>query len=160
MSAVEVVRNNTKEGCHTPICQDSGCSLSMENAPEPSVLLHLEHEAAPIGKDQAHCDFLFVGDGGGNSLEWVAPIELTTGEHRAEKFKRQLQAGAALAETLIPGNIRVAFRPIAVYGKANRRKAERNRMKNPAYFIEFRCEKKQFKLVQCGSQLVDALKGG
>ena len=159
MSAVEIVRKKTEEDCHTSTCRDSGCWLSMENAPEPNVLLHLEQEAAPTRKEESHCDFLFVGSGEGKSLEWVAPIELTTSEHRAEKFRRQLQAGAALAETLIPSSIDVNFRPIAVYGKANRRKAERNRLKNPSYFIEFRSKKKQFKLVQCGSQLVDALKG-
>lgn len=129
----------------------------MEDVPEPFVLLNLEHTESPIDRSCPHCDFLFVGGGEANPTEWVVPIELTTGENDAKKFKRQLQPGASLAENLIPDSITVRFLPIAVHEKENQRKAERNRRKNPNFHIEFRNMKIPPKLVKCGESLSQAL---
>ena len=125
----------------------------------PYVLLNLEHKASPIDKRSRHCDFLFVGGGVENSLEWVAPIELTISAPTVKKFSPQLQAGASLAEQLIPRSVKVRFRPIAVHGKDTLRKAERKRFLNAANHVEFRGKKTPFKRVRCGSTLADALSG-
>ena len=159
MRAVEAVRSKTNERCHASLCHDSCCWLTMENVPLPYVLIYLEHPESPINKSKPHCDFLYVGGGEESSTEWVAPIELTTGENRVEKFQRQIQPVASMAEKMIPKNVKVTFRPIAVHGKENSRKAERNRRKRPSYQIEFRCKKYPFKLVHCGTALSQALSG-
>ena len=159
VTAVEIVRKRTNEQCHASLCHDSGCWLTMENAPEPFVLLYLEHPGSPIDKSCPHCDFLFIGGGEDNSTEWVAPIELTTGENRVRKFQRQLQPGASLAEKLIPDSITVRFRPIAVHDQENTRKSERKRRRNPNFHIEFRNEKFPLKVVHCGTALTQAFSG-
>lgn len=157
MSAVEIVREKTDARCHSSSCSDSGCCLSMEDAPTPHLLLNLEHEASPIDRWTPHCDFLFVGGGEENSTEWVAPIELTVSAPTVRKFLPQLQTGASLAEQLIPKCVKVRFRPIAVHGKDTLRKAERKRFLNAANHVEFRGRKTPFKRVRCGSTLGDAL---
>ena len=158
-TAVESLRKKTNEQCHASLCHDSDCWLTMENAPHPYVLLYLEHETSPVDKGRPHCDFLYVGGGGHSSNEWVAPIELTTGESRVRKFLRQLQPGASLAENLIPDSIEVRFRPIAVHERENTRKSERKRRRNPDFHIEFRERKFPLKFVYCGTALSQALSG-
>ena len=157
--AVEAVRSQTDNRCHASLCHDSGCWLTMENVPVPYVLVYLEHPNSPINRRSPHCDFLYVGGGEECTTEWVAPIELTTGENRVEKFQRQIQPVASQAEKLIPKNVKVRFRPIAVHGKENTRKAERNRRRRLSYQIEFRFKKYPFKLVYCGTALSQALSG-
>ena len=158
MSAVKKVRERTDVQCLVTSCCDSGCSLSMENAPEPYVLISLEHEAAPIDQSKSHCDFLFVGGGENTSAEWVAPVELTISAPTVKKFLPQLQAGASLAEKLIPKSVKVKFRPIAVHG-GDIRRIETRRFLKTSNHVEFRCQKIPFKLVRCGSPLTKALRG-
>lgn len=158
-SAVEIVRSQTDERCHVSLCCDSGCCLIMDHAPVPNVLVHLEHPKSPIDRSCTHCDFLFVGGGQEDSTEWVAPIELTTGEDRSRKFKRQLQPGAKLAERLIPNSIEVKFRPVAVHDRENPRISERRRRKRTEFFIKFRNKEYPPKVVRCGTPLSVALFG-
>lgn len=154
MSVVKSVRERTDMKCHTTVCRDGSCSLSLEGAPEPSVLISLEHEAAPVKAKQAHCDYLFVGGSDGKGGPWVAPIELTASAARVSKFLPQLSAGADIADKLLPQNVQVRFRPVAAYGGELIR-AERDRfLKNR---VAFRSKKVPIKLVRCGSPLTKAL---
>ncbi len=57
VTAVEIVKKRTNALCHATVCRDGRCSLSLEDVPEPSVLISLEHEAAPVKADQARCDY-------------------------------------------------------------------------------------------------------
>ena len=157
MTAVRAVRENTDSQCHTTSCSDGGCSLSLKDAPEPNVLLSLEHAAAPIDADARRCDFLFVG-GDEQSDEWVVPVELTAGAARVSKFLPQLRAGAEIASNLLPRNLQVRFRPVAAYGGELRR-SERDNFLKPANFVVFRNRPTPVKLVRCGSPLTKALSG-
>lgn len=158
MLAEKKVREGTDERCQVATCCDSGCSLSMESAPEPFVLISLEHKAAPVDPDESRCDFLFVGGGKDNSSEWVAPVELTKSPPRASKFLPQLRTGASVAESLIPRDAKVRFRPIAVHGRELHR-VERLKFLDPCNHVEFHCRKTPVKLVRCGSTITDALSG-
>ena len=156
MTVVETVRTKTDAQCHATTCRDGSCSLSLKDVPEPSVLISLEHEAAPVQANQAHCDYLFVGGSNANKEPWVAPIELTASAARVSKFLPQLDAGADIADKLLPQNVQVRFRPVAVYGGELHR-TERDRfLKN---HVAFRSKKVPIKLVHCGSPLTKALKG-
>ena len=157
MSAVSIVREKTDARCHVTSCGDSGCSLSMRNAPEPNVLLSLEHEAAPVDASAPRSDILYVG-GGEQRGEWVAPIELTASAARVSKFLPQLRAGAEIASRLLPRNLQVRFRAIAVYGGELRR-IERVNFLKPANQVSFRNKATPVKLVRCGSPLTNALRG-
>ena len=158
MLAERKVRARTDVQCHVTLCCDSGCSLSMENAPEPNVLISLEHKAAPVDASEKHCDFLFVGGGDDDIPEWVAPVELTTSPPKVRKFLPQLQAGASLAEKLIPKNVKVRFRPIAVHGGELHR-AERFKFLMSCNHVVFRSRPTLVTLVRCGSPLTKALSG-
>ena len=156
MLAEQKVREGTDERCHTEICCDRGCSLSMENAPETFVLLGLERDGTPVHPDEPRCDFLFVGGGRDNSFEWVAPIELTKSPPRTSKFLPQLRTGASVAERLIPRDAKVRFRPIAVHGRELHR-AERVKFLDPCNHIEFHRRKFPITLAECCSHLADVL---
>ena len=157
MTAVEAVRRGTHDSCQVTACSDSGCSLSMGNAPEPRVLISLEHETAPVKPGKPHCDFLFVGGDVPNG-EWVSPIELTTGAAKVSKFLPQLRAGAEIADDLIPKGIKVRFRPIAVSRKGLSR-IERDNLVKRVNHIVFRNVSTPMKHSRCGSPLTKALTG-
>ena len=158
MSAVRTVREKTDMQCHTTVCRDGSCSLSLEDVSEPWVLVSLEQETAPVKAKQVHCDYLFVGDSDGKGGPWVAPVELTASAARVSKFLPQLRAGADIADKLLPQNVQVRFRPVAAYGGELRR-IERDNFLKPANHIAFRSKKVPIKLVRCGSPLTKALKG-
>lgn len=155
MTVVETVRTKTDAQCHATTCRDGSCSLSLKDVPEPSVLISLEHEAAPVQAKQAHCDYLFVGGSDTKEGPWVAPVELTASAARVSKFLPQLRAGADIADKLLPQNVQVRFRPVAAY-RGELIRAERDRfLKN---HVAFRSKKVPIKLVRCGSPLTKALK--
>ena len=74
-TAVEAAITQTNPLCHANNCRDGGCALAMAGAPEPYVLISLEHSAAPVPAGQQHCDYLFVGGGDENGGPWVVPVE-------------------------------------------------------------------------------------
>ena len=156
MTVVEIVRTKTDAQCHATTCRDGRCSLSLEDTPEPSVLISLEHEAATVQAKQAHCDYLFVGGSDEKGGPWVAPVELTASAARVSKFLPQLSEGAKIADKLLPQNVQVRFRPVAAYGGELIR-AERIRFLKPANHVAFRKKKVPIKLVRCGSPLTKAL---
>ena len=156
--AVDAITQATNRACHARRCSNSGCTLPLTGAPRTRVLVNLEHDQAPVSRQEPHCDYLFVGDGGDDDPEWVAPIELTTGRADSRKFLRQLTAGATVAERLIPRNIPVRFRPVAAYDGQMRR-AERDNLLRQANKITFRDQSELVRVVRCGSPLMKALTG-
>ena len=158
VTAVEIVKKRTNALCHATVCRDGRCSLSLEDVPEPSVLISLEHEAAPVKADQARCDYLFIGGSNENREPWVAPVELTASAARVGKFLPQLRAGAGIADKLLPQDVQVRFRPIAAYGGELHR-IERDGFLKPANQVVFRRKPVPVKLVRCGSPLTKALNG-
>ena len=154
-TTVEAVRAGTDPRCHESRCRDSGCSLSLDQSPQPNVLIGLEHGASPTAVDEPRCDFLFVGGDDGNGGAWVAPIELTTGNKRASEFVTQLRGGAIIADRLLPQGIQPRFSPVAVHDGL--RPIESRNLKKPANRVNFRGKSVAIQVARCGSRLVDAL---
>ncbi len=153
---VDAVRAGTDALCHDTRCRDGGCSLSLDQLPQPNVLINLEREASPASANKPHCDFLFVGGEDENGGPWVAPIELTTTEKRASEFVRQLSSGAVIAARLLPRGVPTRFNPIAVHDGL--RSIESRNLKKEINKIRFRGGKAVgIRLVRCGSRLADAL---
>lgn len=157
VTAVKTVRTKTNAQCHATTCSDGSCSLSLDDIPKPSILISLEHETAPVKEGQTRCDYLFVGGSNKKEGPWVAPIELTASAARVSKFLPQLRAGADIADRLLPQNVQVRFRPVAVYGGEFKR-IERDGFLKRAKVV-FRSKQVPIKLVRCGSPLIKALKG-
>ena len=155
-SVVETVRSITSPKCHAEECEDGDCSLSLDGVPEPNVLISLEHEAAPVKAGAQHCDYLFVGGDEQNGEPWVAPIELTANKRiRIHKFK-QIQAGADIAEGLLPSGAQVKFLPILAHNIEFRHQVRRNLQENQ---VTFRGKKTLILTMHCGEPLANALKG-
>lgn len=160
VTVVETVRTKTNAQCHATTCRDGRCSLSLRGVPKPSVLISLEHEAAPVKREQTRCDYLFVGGSDEKEGPWVAPVELTASAARVSKFLPQLRAGAEIADKLLPQDVdaQVRFRPVAVYGGELKR-IERAGFLKSANHVVFRRKRVSIKLVRCGSPLTKALQG-
>ncbi len=157
-TVVESVRRKTDPQCHAATCREGKCSLSLREVPEPNVLISLEHEAAPVEANQPRCDYLFVADNEKDDRPWVAPIELTESKADFSKFWRQLNAGAAIADRLLPKQLMaVRFRPVAVHDGIHRNDV--NRFRGFQNKIRFRDVIVSIKLTRCGSPLAKALDG-
>ena len=154
--AVEVLKSATDARCHAVDCRDYGCSLDLSEAPNPSILISLESEFAGFAADETRCDYLFVGESDDGGGFWVAPIELTTGRKRALEFFRQLSAGADFADSHLPQNIDVRFRPIAVHSRPLH---DREYYLMRTYLVPFRNDDARIRIVSCGDRLADALSG-
>lgn len=152
-TAVDAMLAGTDPKCHADKCEDSGCSLSMSDAPSPSALINLERPGSPVAFGQPHCDFLFVG-GYDEDHPWVAPIELTRGKKSASRFLNQIRGGASVADRLLPSRVSFRFRPVAAYRRGLGR-GEMNRLR--ASRVSFRGKTGRIKLVRCGSDINDAL---
>ena len=156
-SVVEAVRTRTDPRCQATRCSDSGCTLLLEGTPQPSVLIHLEHDAAAqIVRDRQRCDYLFIGGNDANSGSWVVPVELTTGRKRASEFLAQLRGGAVIANELVPPGATVRFYPVAAHDRGLHRDEITN-LRRPSSRINFRGQSVATQLVRCGSRLADVL---
>ena len=61
-TVVETVRQKTDFTMSRRNMQRSGnCSLLLRGAPEPNVLISLEHTTAPVAVGEPRSDYLFVG---------------------------------------------------------------------------------------------------
>ena len=69
----------------------------------------------------------------------------------------QLQAGASIAEGIVPNDAEMKFRPVAAYGGELKRH-QLNLFRNKANWIEFRNQAKGVRLIRCGASLEQALK--
>ena len=149
-SLADRVLENVSSECITDLCDRDGCSIDLTDSPKPYTLVDLDHPKGPANQSQSRCDYIFVGGD-----DWVAPIELTSGRADASKFQRQLQAGADIAEKIVPHGQNFSFRPIAVYGRESH-PAEINQLRGTIR-ITFRCQQERIRLVNCESRLPDAL---
>ena len=153
VDVVDEVRRAVPEGCIARRCSKSGCSASMKNAPSPRILIDLDHSHFRDGKDETRCDYIFIG---GSGAAWVAPMELKRGEVGASEVASQLQAGADIADRIVPADANVRFRAIAVSGSMPR--AERRELDKPANQIRFRNGNFRVTPLRCRAPLTNALR--
>lgn len=96
--------------------------MLLTNTPAPHLVVDLDKY--PRQENETRCDYLFVADNGDG---WAAPIEITSGVWKTgDKIVEQLQAGAKLAEQIIPPTLSPKLRPVFV-GKSKRIKAKESR---------------------------------
>ena len=41
-----------------------GCKVSLNDAPEPRLIVDFDKPGSPLGQNQTRCDYLFVADSG------------------------------------------------------------------------------------------------
>ena len=160
---VEAVKAKTKALCQTDSCHDSGCCMSLQDIPEPYVLINLEHDAAPRHRSHSrhsthpHCDFLLVAGEDDNGGPWVSPIELTTGNKDGELLLRQLRAGADIADDLLPHGVSFRFRPIFAHDGRLHQHVITNVIYLQSSYIQLRDTSEHIELTRCRETLANAL---
>ncbi len=160
----ENLEQQIPQECKVVTCSRDGCTLDMEGAPSPFVLIDLDcsqllskyHKLVKEGR----CDYLFLGwdsETDPNFL-WVVPIEIKVGNPKVKEVLRQLQQGAAFAASLLPSNLEnISLLPLAVNLK-ELHKAERYRRRNRRNKVKLGGLKKSVRFVKCGTSLADSLK--
>ena len=139
--------------CLAERCRRAGCSVTLKDAPSPHLIIDVDCKKLPIGPSDPKCDFIFLSDEG----KLVVPIELKKGNPDASQIVGQLRAGAALAERIVPDDVKVQFRPVAAYG-GRAHPIELRQFRRPHNFVRFRGRPLEVKLLSCGDSLAKALK--
>ncbi len=153
MSLVSKVRQKVDKDCLATRCLKKGCRLKLNDLSGDFLLIDLDHERAPlIRQDGKKCDYIFVGDSKFGT--WVAPLELNRGKLEASKVIPQLQAGATIAQRIVPLNAQSQFRPIAVHG-GELHSDEYKRLRGSR--ISFHNQRERVRTARSGSSLVTAL---
>lgn len=154
MSVVSQVKRSINSECKVQQCRKNLCSLNLNDFQSPYLLIDMDHDRAPRGNQGGKkCDYIFIGEA--KDVAWVAPLELKGGKFSASGVIEQLQAGAKVADSIVPTGVKTRFRPIVVHGRGIHR-AELKRMNKRR--IQFREQENLIGKARCGTSLFDALK--
>ena len=132
-----------------------GCKVKMTGASSPRLVVDLD--ALPLPADAPRCDYLLVSEG--NSVHgWVLVLELKCGELKADTVIKQLQAGACVAEKLVPPKEAksLQFRPIVVFDNCH--KYQRDQLMRRK--IKFHGYRESVGTMKCGGALRAVLEVG
>ena len=152
MSAlVSSVAQEVDDDCHTNKCKRGKCSISLNDAPAPRLIVDLDGAALPIQQDQKRCDYLFIGEQDGTG--WVVPIELKGGGFKVDDVAEQLQGGSNVADAWLPLGSPFQFVPVLAHRGIHRHDRDKLRYKQ----INLRGQGKRIKLLRCGAKLKNVL---
>ena len=152
-TAVQAVVAATSPECHSHVCYDSGCGLSLTGLSDPYILLNLESDKSPVDKTKRHCDFLLVGMPNRAGTEWVVPIELTRNQHKTAEYSvEQLSGGSATADKLLPRRANVRIK--GVVGQRGLHRYEFDLLRKMRVPFRGRCGR--IRILSCGDDLLNA----
>ena len=153
---VRRIKQNLPDECFvTGRLRKEGCSVSLKDAPTPSIVIDMDKPQAPGGQNETRCDYIFIG--GCNNV-FLMPLELKRGKLDASDVVKQLQAGADIAAArIIPKRGQVQFLPVAACGGKFHR-AEIRRLSQSK--IRFKSQSSNVQLLRCSQRLIDALPKG
>ena len=151
MTVAESVRAKVAPNCITKRCRKGKCSISIQGMSGESFAIDMDHPKAPVGRYETRCDYLFLGSTNASGNQWVAPLELKEGDVRASEVVQQLQAGADVADRLVPASPQVNFRPVVASGRIH--KGERAKLRENSNKVRFRGERKVVRRMRCGERL-------
>ena len=140
-------------------CCDSRCSLSLNEEPEPYVLLPVDSAVSPPLEvsDRQRCDYLLVGGNDEGKGPWVVPMELTTGRSKSgSDILEQLNGGLAVADARLRQG-KFQFCPVVAHGRGGLGRIATDFLRNRSNMVNFRGKRERVAIVPCGSRLVSAL---
>ena len=153
MSLVSQVLQKVNGDCLAQRCRKNNCSLTLDDLPDLFILVDMDHKKAPtLSEEEKKCDYIFIGDK--DDAGWVAPLELKGGKFRASEVVAQLQAGARVADHIVPQGAQTRFRPIVVHGRGIHRAELKHLQKRR---VRFRNQNNLVGKARCGTSLADAL---
>ena len=115
-----------------------GCAVHTEHAPEPSLVIDLDHPTAPVRSNARKCDYLFLAEDSTPKRLLVVPVELKSIGLNPAVVESQLQAGASVAERIVSGSSPIQFVPVAVHGSELRRRVYQELRKKRIRFRQHR----------------------
>lgn len=156
---VDAVRGRVSPECLVSECDKDNCSVCLQDAPEPRLIVDFDRPDSPLKPKQKRCDYLLVAEPPGKT-GWVVPMEFKSGSS-TNRIRRvitevveQLQAGACVADKLVPKDKPVDFLPVAVFSA---RKYRRIKLRDLRRKVRFRDENKTARWLTCGQSLTEAL---
>lgn len=141
---VRHVRRTIPKTCHDTKLSKNGCQIALTGIDANRVIVDMDCNDLGIAKDQSRCDYIFIGEG-----NWIVPMEMKRGNIQADEVTKQLRAGAAFAERIVPPETDISFRPVVAYGgklhrsqsEALKRKGSKIRFQNKMYEVKpIRCK--------------------
>ena len=150
ISAVRGKIGKRADRCCVEKCAADGCRAQIDPDLFPYVLVDMDR-FLPAGAE-SRCDFLLVSNRGNR----VAPLELKKGKAHARKTLRQLQAGARVADRLIPKAHPVKFQPVVVSGSIHKHELDLYRKQT----VTFRGRDAAVLRIKCGATLSQCVLGG
>lgn len=145
---LSAVRSQVAQSCIVNRCNRDGCSVSLPGNSRNRVVVDCDGEGSPFGANQAKCDYLLFEETDSGTGRAV-PIELKSGGIKASDAIRELQAGAAMVENLIPPRTGLRFLPLIASG--NVPKGEKAAIKKVR--IRFRGKPVRISRIRCGNPL-------
>ena len=160
MTVVEAVRKKVDPRILASCCEEGTCSVSLDRTSGRFALIHVDVPGDPpwslAAKGKKRCDYLFVGGAGTRGNPWVIPLELTTYDEKPSgTIASQLQAGARIAERLIPKDSTVRFCPVLASLNLHRH----IRVQLGKEWVKFRGKRARVVEINCGQRLTEALRG-
>lgn len=156
MTMMESVRRKVDTRCLRKQCKAGKCSISLKGVSRQYVLIHMDSPSSPPSQHETRCDYLFIGDlDDTNGSPWTVPIELKSGGINASDVAKQLQAGADVADQIIPHNANTNFTPVVASGRLS--KIEQRRQRNTSNKVRFRGRSEIIQRIRCGDPLTRVL---
>ena len=158
MTVVDAVRKRVDTRLLASRCKEGDCSVRIDRTSGEFALVLVDVPGDPpwslAAKGKKRCDYLFVGGADKHGNPWVIPLELTTNEKKpSDTIAGQLQAGAGIAECLIPKNSTVRFCP--VLASLNLRRHIRLQLGKE--WVKFRGKRTRVVEIECGDRLTEVL---
>ena len=154
MGLVDAVRDRVPKKCLVEKCDKNGCSVSLQDAPQPHLVIDLDRPNSLVRRNQTRCDYLFIADECG-SRSWIVPMEFKNSQMKVSKVVRQLQASARATQQLAPSRSAISFRPVAVVrGIHGNQRKELRKEKNK---VSFHGRRERIRVLVCDDLLTEAL---
>ncbi len=156
MGLVEDVTAKVNENCIVSKMKKNGCKVSLEDAPEPRLIVDFDKSGSPLEQSETRCDYLFVANGE-RCADWIALLELKKGSLDAGKVVSQLQAGAKkVAEELVSPNQKVEFCPTAAF--CGTHTIQIKKLREEKNKVRFHSHVEAIRVIKCGASLKNALR--
>ena len=126
--------------------------MGLDGTHDHRLILDLDRPASPFGADETRCDYLlFIQPP--KAQMCVVPLELKGGSARTHVVD-QLQAGAKLADRLLPATATAVLRPVLAY-RSMPTEVSKELRRRP---IQFRNTQNYVGRMKCGTALANAIR--
>ena len=149
MGMLDTVRCRLPPSCTVESIRGQGCSVSLDGVPDNPLIIDFDRPGSPLSQDDTRCDYLLLAEAGG-TVSLVVPVELKSGNFNFAAVQRQLQAGAGVAEQLMPDEFKAQVLFLPVLASRNVPKGARTRTR---YDVRFGNILEPIRRIRCGQPL-------